>query len=113
MSRVSSFIRATTADLTFYLPCDADEIAELTLTFRQDGKTVLLKSIEDFIQDDDNTRIVHLRLSQEDTSLFCDNAMATAQMRIVNGSNESLQSRRFVFHVGAAYDDRIMEVSDE
>lgn len=80
--------RGTTPTLTFTLPEEID-IAEMYVTFSQNGKTVLEKSKDEVIIDG---KIVVINLSQEDTLNFDDRATMKIQIRIRDISGNAMAS---------------------
>lgn len=70
--------RGTTQQLTFILP-EEISIAALFITFRQNNRTVLEKSLEDVTVDG---KKITFQLSQEDTLKFCAPHALYIQLRI-------------------------------
>lgn len=65
--------RGSTPTHTFVLPFDLDAIANIIVTYRQNGCNVLQKTMEDNFADitvDMDTREVSIQLTQSDTRVF-------------------------------------------
>ncbi len=82
--------RGTTPTLTFTLPEEID-IAEIYVTFSQNGKTVLEKNKDEVIMEKKKKTII-INLSQEDTLNFDDKAAMKIQLRIRDASGNAMAS---------------------
>lgn len=80
--------RGTTQQLTFMLP-EAISIAALYITFSQNGKTVLEKTLDDV---EVNEKTITLSLSQEDTLKFCAKHAVYIQLRIRDALGNAIAS---------------------
>lgn len=98
--------QGTTPTHTFTdIPFSAKEIARARITYAQRGKTVVEKTEED-CKFDGGAIIV--KLSQEETFKFNENAFVEIQVRIVTNDGESHVSDKITLTVGDALNKEVL-----
>ncbi len=98
--------RGTNPVLTFELP-EAITIAALFITFQQDGKTVLEKTLSD-VSYDTESGVITLPLTQEDTLIFAENTAALVQIRLRDNLGNAVASDPMRVMVGEIFKDGVI-----
>lgn len=96
--------RASTPTHYFQLPYEPEAIKEIWLTYAQNGKNILRKTMADLLFDDG---VWSVRLSQRETNLFSQ-PWATAQFRVLLKNGDSFPSEKFRLSVEDVLDDEVM-----
>ena len=79
----------TTPNHTFVLPFEVEKLAEMKVTYSQNGKVVLEKYLAD---GEKSGRAVSFTLSQEETFLFDNNVNVEVQARVLTAGGDALAS---------------------
>ena len=82
-------MRGTTPTHSFVLPIETDTIKTVQIVYRQNGSIKLEKGNDDCTLEG-NT--VTLKLTQEDTFAFADNACVEVQIRVLTKDGDALAS---------------------
>ncbi len=98
--------RGTNPVLTFELP-EAIDISVLFITFQQNDETILEKTLSD-VEYDNESGIITLPLTQEDTLLFNENAVLWAQIRLKDDLNNAIASDPVKIAVGEIFKDGVI-----
>lgn len=96
--------RASTPTHYFRLRYEPDAIKEIWLSYTQDGKLILRKTIDSFKFEDG---VWSVRLTQEETNLFSE-SWATARIRVLLKNGDSFPSQKFRLPVYDVEDDEVM-----
>lgn len=62
--------RASTNDQSIILSFDPEQLLRLEVVYKQGGKIILTKTLDDMTPDPDNPRILRWRLTQAESNLF-------------------------------------------
>lgn len=100
----------TTPKHTFRFPetVDPAELAEILITYAQEGRTVLEKRKDDLSFGEDN--IAWFVLTQEDTALFRAGRYAEIQVRILFATGESFASQKKRVEILGVLHEGVLEV---
>lgn len=98
--------RGTNPVLTFELP-EAITISALYITFQQDRKTVLEKSLTDVTYDEESG-IITLPLSQQDTLKFSEHEPVWVQIRLRDNLENAVASEPMRVNVGEIFKDGVI-----
>lgn len=88
----------------FPLPFDASLIEKASITYSQNGKTIVTKKLEDCYSND---RCLFIRLNQEDTLAFVPNFVVEAQAKVKFINGEVWPSECLRFNVRIALDKEV------
>lgn len=81
--------RGTTTTHRYFIDLPTDKIKRVRIIYEQSSKTILTKTEEDCEIEDGK---ITVKLSQEETFMFKDNATVRIQIRLLLDSGESLAS---------------------
>ena len=109
------FARGTTPTHIFPIPAglSMDDFVDLTVSYRQKGRTVLVKrkSDTDNILDLDSKKNVILVLSQEDTLLFSPNInIVEVQIKVATTGNDVFIIGEYRFRLENIFDEQLFEL---
>lgn len=76
---MDSIMRGATLTQTFRMPCSLEGLADVSMTWKQDAKIVLRKTLQDFTVDGDTLRI---KLTHLETLSFTEGVEATIQGKL-------------------------------
>ena len=82
--------RATTPTHIFTLPFDTSLLKRVQITYRQFGRNILQKNLEDCTL---TKNAIKLELTQEETLLFAPTAEVLIQLRVVTNEGKVLASQ--------------------
>lgn len=100
--------RATTPTHTFTLPFNYDGVVDkLLLSYAQSGNIVLEKT-EKQVKVKNEKEIV-VRLTQEETNLFSEDAPVKIQMRILTIGGDAMASDPFLIQIEEVLNDEVLE----
>lgn len=85
-------IRATTPTHKFTLPFETDRIKSLLISYSQNDKEVLDKRKDDCTLEG---KEIQVKLSQEETKLFCGELPVEIQLRILTVTDDSIASKKY------------------
>ena len=97
--------RGTTPTHIYKLPFDVSLVEEIRITYAQNNKTVLTKTMADCMLDGE---YILLTLTQEETLKFNDYNPVQAQIRIQTTSGNVIASKIMAVKVRATLDEVIM-----
>ena len=97
--------RASTPTHKLRIPIQPELIADLKLTYTQNGKVILEKEKADMTNEG---QVWSVTLTQEETNLFSAD-YALAQVRYLGTDGRSFPSKTFRLYVGAVLNDEVME----
>ena len=98
-------IRGTTPTHIFSLPVSAETIKTIRVVYAQNDVIKLTKKNEDCTMSGNS---VTIKLTQEDTFLFDDDACVDVQVRVLTNSGDALASRVMRIHCEECLSDEVL-----
>ena len=87
------------------MPIDTEFVKCIRIIYAQNGKEILTKKQEDCTFDGNTVR---LKLTQEDTFLFAEDACAEVQIRVLTTSGDALASQVMRVHCQECLSDEVL-----
>ena len=103
---MASLTRGTTPTLIFELPFDTSEAQKMWISFRQESRLVIDKTLADVTLDETK---VSVHLTQEETLALCRKESCTIQMRVLTKDGEALASQIISCAVADILKDGVIE----
>lgn len=103
------FYPGETDEQEFTIPFQADTVASVVVTYKQNNITVLEKTVTELEDAEGESSIVHVHLSQEDTLLFADDRPVFIQVNVLFKSGERRSSFPIGWTLGNQYHRNVMK----
>ena len=99
-------IKGTTPTHEFMLPFDTDVIQAIQIIYAQNGETVMTKDKNDCTFDGNK---VSVKLKQEETFLFAEDACVEIQVRVLTPAGDALASHVMRVHCDECLSDEVLQ----
>ena len=86
---------------SFKFPFDASDVKSIFITFKENGETIIEKTLDDCTFGEG---VVSVKISQEDSLKFSDNAIVQVQIRVKLTNDETTKS-----NIMETYTDNILK----